>query len=548
MKHYFSYFNEVFHSQWEKPAISDFDGDISYTYGELAERVARLGVLYELLGLHAGDKIAICGRNSSHWALGYISIAAFKGVVVSILQDFKGEDIQGLINHSDAQILLVGPYVWKTLQPEKMPNLRVIISLTDFSILYTNDPSYSDVVERAEAAFAERYPKGFHREDLAFPTDNMDDLALINYTSGSTGMPKGVMLTYRSLSSNVEQGMYVLPNKCGEEVVSMLPLAHAYGQLSDFLLQLASGCHVYYLRKSPTPTTLMKAFQAVHPYMIVTVPLVIEKLYKKSIQPIIQKPVMRKLWNLPLTAPFIRRTVCKKLMKAFGGNVRYFLCGGAAINPEVERCLMDIHFPLTIGYGMTECGPLVSGTPPKKFVARSSGQILPNMEAKVVPLEEGNPCGEIYVRGANVMLGYYKNDAATREVMMDDGWMKTGDLGIIDDKHYIFLKGRNKNMILGASGQNIYPEEIEDKLNNLEGVVESIVVERDGRLYGLVFPDYSKDGNPDKGEKSILEMMKDNLKKLNKMLPSYSKVSNIEIMDKEFEKTPKKSIKRFLYK
>ncbi len=548
MRHYFSYFNEVFHSQWEKPAISDFDGDISYTYGELAERVARLGVLYELLGLHAGDKIAICGRNSSHWALGYISIAAFKGVVVSILQDFKGEDIQGLINHSDAQILLVGPYIWKTLQPEKMPNLRVIISLTDFSILYTNDPSYSDVVERAEAAFAERYPKGFHREDLAFPTDNMDDLALINYTSGSTGMPKGVMLTYRSLSSNVEQGMYVLPNKCGEEVVSMLPLAHAYGQLSDFLLQLASGCHVYYLRKSPTPTTLMKAFQAVHPYMIVTVPLVIEKLYKKSIQPIIQKPVMRKLWNLPLTAPFIRRTVCKKLMKAFGGNVRYFLCGGAAINPEVERCLMDIHFPLTIGYGMTECGPLVSGTPPKKFVARSSGQILPNMEAKVVPLEEGNPCGEIYVRGANVMLGYYKNDAATREVMMDDGWMKTGDLGIIDDKHYIFLKGRNKNMILGASGQNIYPEEIEDKLNNLEGVVESIVVERDGRLYGLVFPDYSKDGNPDKGEKSILEMMKDNLKKLNEMLPSYSKVSNIEIMDKEFEKTPKKSIKRFLYK
>lgn len=548
MKHYFSYFNEVFHSQWEKPAISDFDGDISYTYGELAERVAKLGVLYELLGLHAGDKIAICGRNSSHWALGYISIAAFKGVVVSILQDFKGEDIQGLINHSDAQILLVGPYVWKTIQPDKMPNLRVIISLTDFSILYTNDPSYSDVVERAEAAFAERYPTGFHRENLSFPTDNIDDLALINYTSGSTGMPKGVMLTYRSLSSNVEQGMYVLPNKCGEEVVSMLPLAHAYGQLSDFLLQLASGCHVYYLRKSPTPTTLMKAFQAVHPYMIVTVPLVIEKLYKKSIQPIIQKPLMRKLWNLPLTAPFIRRTVCKKLMKAFGGNVRYFLCGGAAINPEVERCLMDIHFPLTIGYGMTECGPLVSGTPPKKFVARSSGQILPNMEAKVVPLEEGNPCGEIYVRGANVMLGYYKNDAATREVMMDDGWMKTGDLGIIDDKHYIFLKGRNKNMILGASGQNIYPEEIEDKLNNLEGVVESIVVERDGRLYGLVFPDYSKDGNPDKGEKSILEMMKDNLKKLNEMLPSYSKVSNIEIMDKEFEKTPKKSIKRFLYK
>lgn len=548
MKHYFSYFNEVFKSQWDKPAVSDFDGEISYTYGEAAEKVARLGVLYEVLGLQAGDKMAICGRNSAHWAIGYISIAAFRGVVVSVLQDFKGEYIQGLVNHSDAKILLVGPHVWKVLDPQKMPNLKVIVSLQDFSILYATDSVYADAVERAETLFSERYPDGYRQEDLDFPTDNLDDLALINYTSGSTGDPKGVMLSYRSLSSNVEQAMLVLPNKYGEEEVSMLPLAHAYGQLGDFLLQLATGCHVYYLQKSPTPTTLMKAFQQVHPYMIITVPLVIEKIYKKSIQPIVQKPLMRKLWNMPLTASFIRRKVKAKLMKAFGGNVRYFLCGGAAINPEVERCLMDMHFPLTVGYGMTECGPLVSGTKPKKFVARSSGQILPDMEAKVVPLEDGNPLGEIYVRGANVMLGYYKNEQATKEVMTEDGWMKTGDLGTIDKQKYIFLKGRNKNMILGASGQNIYPEEIEDKLNNLEGVVESIVVERDGRLYGLVFPDYSKDGNPEKGEKSILEVMKDNLKKLNDMLPSYSKISKIELMEKEFEKTPKKSIKRFLYK
>ncbi len=548
MKHYFAYFNDVFRTQWDKPAISNFDGDISYTYGEFAAKVAQLDVLYELLGIQRGDKIAICGRNSANWALGYISIAAYKAVVVSILQDFKGEDIQGLVNHSDAQVLLVGPYVWKTIHPEAMTNLKVVISLQDFSILYSQNDEYNDVVERAAQLFATRYPNGYHKEDLHFPTDNLDDLALINYTSGSTGAPKGVMLSYRSLSNNVEQGMYVLPNKYGEEEVSMLPLAHAYGQLADFLLQLATGCHVYYLQKSPTPTTLMHAFQQVHPYMIITVPLVIEKLYKKSIQPILQRPIIRKLWNMPLTAPFIRRTVRKKLMKAFGGNVRYFLCGGAAINPEVERCLMDIHFPLTIGYGMTECGPLVSGTRPKKFIARSSGQILMNMEAKVVPIEEGNPIGEIYVRGANVMMGYYKNEEATRSVMTDDGWMKTGDLGIIDKKGYIFLKGRNKNMILGASGQNIYPEEIEDKLNNLEGVVESIVVEREGRLYGLVFPDYSKDGDTEKGERSLLEIMKDNLKKLNEMLPSYSKVSKLEMMEKEFEKTPKRSIKRFLYK
>lgn len=548
MKHYLSYFNEAFKTQWDAPAVSDFDGEVNYTYGEVAQKVARLGVLYEVLGIKPGDKMAICGRNSAHWAVGYISIAAFRGVVVSILQDFKGEDIQGLVNHSDAQVLLVGPYVWKVLDPTKMPNLKVIISLSDFSILYTSNPDYADALKKADAVYAERFPKGYSKDDLNFPTDNLDDLALINYTSGSTGDPKGVMLSYRSLSSNVEQAMLVLPNKYGEEEVSMLPLAHAYGQLGDFLLQLATGCHVYYLQKSPTPTTLMKAFRQVHPYMIITVPLVIEKIYKKSIQPIVQKSLIKKLWNMPLTAPFIRRTVKKKLMKAFGGNVRYFLCGGAAINPEVERCLMDMHFPLTVGYGMTECGPLVSGAKPKKFVARSGGQILPNMEAKVVPLEEGNPVGEIYVRGANVMLGYYKNEQATHAVMSDDGWMKTGDLGVIDAQKYIFLKGRNKNMILGASGQNIYPEEIEDKLNNLEGVVESIVVERDGRLYGLVFPDYSKGGNPEKGERSILEVMKDNLKKLNEMLPTYSKISKIELMDKEFEKTPKKSIKRFLYK
>lgn len=546
IKHYFSYFNDSFKSQWDQPAITDYDGDCNYTYGQVAQKVALFGALFEKLGLKAGDKMAICGRNSANWVISYLAIAAYKGVIVSVLQDFKAEDIHGLVNHSDAKILFVGPYVWKNLKAEAMPNLQIIISIEDFSILYAKDPSVLAIANQREELFRQKYPNGFRKEDLNFPTDNLEDLALINYTSGSTGAPKGVMLSYKSLSSNVEAAMLVLPNKPREEEVSMLPLAHMYGQLGDFLYQLASGCHVYYLRRSPTPSILLQAFQAVHPYMIITVPMVIEKIYKKSLAPFVNRPLVKKLWRNPFCGPSIRKIVKNKLMKAFGGNIRYFLCGGAALNPEVESCLMDIHFPLSVGYGLTECGPLVSGSKPKKFVARSGGRILPNMEAKVVPLEDGNSeVGEIYVRGAHVMMGYYKNEEATQAVMTEDGWMRTGDLGVINQYNYIFLRGRNKNMILGASGQNIYPEEIEDKLNNLAGVAESLVVERSGRLYALVFPDYAANKNADK---SILEMMRENLKKLNDMLPSFSKVSDIEVMEHEFEKTPKKSIKRFLYK
>lgn len=548
IRHYFSYLQDSVKSYWEKPAITDYDGECSYTYGELARKTAELGILFRLLGLKAGDKMAICGRNSANWVVSYLSIAAFRGVVVSVLQDFKSEDIHGLVNHSDAKILLVGPYVWKNLDATAMPNLKAIVSIEDFSIIHTADSSLKETASQLVSVFAQTYPNGYGKDNVDFPTDNIDDLALINYTSGSTGDPKGVMLSYRNLSSNVEQARGVLPNKAGEEEVSMLPLAHMYGQLGDFLYQLCTGCHVYYLRKSPTPTTLLKAFQQVHPYMVITVPLVMEKIYKKSIYPVVSKSLFKKLWKSPIAGAFIKKQVKKKLMKAFGGNIRYFLCGGAALNPEVEKCLMDIHFPITIGYGMTECGPLVSGSKPEHFRARSCGQILPNMEAKTVPLEEGSEVGEIYVRGANVMMGYYKNEEATQAVMTDDGWMRTGDLGTIDKDNYIYLRGRNKNMILGASGQNIYPEEIEDKLNNLEGVTESIVVERNGRLIGLVFPDYGLDGNTDEGEKSLMDIMKENLQKLNEMLPSYSKVSKIELMEHEFEKTPKKSIKRFLYK
>ncbi len=544
-KHLFQYFNEVFPRRWELPALSDYKGKVSYTYGEVAENVARLGVMMEELGVEKGDKIAMCGRNSANWAVSYLGISIYGGVIVSILQDFKGEDVQGLVNHSDATLMFVGPYVWKTLDPATMPKLKAIISIEDFSLLYAPDQEAVQAkIDGVEAAFQAKYPKGFSPADVNYRTDNLDDLMLINYTSGSTGTPKGVMLSYRNLSNNVANAIYALPNQECEEVVSMLPLAHMYGQLGEFLFQICTGCHVYFLTKTPTPALLLQALADVKPYIMITVPLVIEKIYKKSIYPVISKGVIRAIWHVPGLGHAIRAVVRKKLMKAFGGNIRYLLLGGAALNPEAERALLDMRFPLTIGYGMTECAPLITGSHPKKFKYRSTGQVLPGMEAKLDnPNAEG--VGEILVRGANVMMGYYKNEEATKAAFTEDGWMHTGDLGYIDKQNFIYLRGRNKNMILGASGQNIYPEEIEDKLNNQAGVVESVVVERDGKLIGLVFPDLNE---VEKSEMSITEFMKENLAKLNALLPKYSQVHDIEVVEKEFEKTPKKSIKRFLYK
>ncbi len=544
-KHLFQYFNEVFPRRWEVPALSDYKGTVSYTYGEVATQVARLGVMMEQLGVKQGDKVAMCGRNSANWAVSYLGISIYGGVIVSILQDFKGEDVQGLVNHSDATLMFVGPYVWKTLDPAAMPNLKAIISIEDFSLLYAPDQEAVQAkLDGVEAAFQAKYPNGFTKEDVNYRTDNLDDLMLINYTSGSTGTPKGVMLSYRNLSNNVANAIYALPNQECEEIVSMLPLAHMYGQLGEFLFQICTGCHVYFLTKTPTPALLLQALADVKPYIMITVPLVIEKIYKKSIYPVISKGFIRAIWHVPGLGHAIRAVVRKKLMKAFGGNIRYLLLGGAALNPEAERALLDMKFPLTIGYGMTECAPLITGSHPKKFKYRSTGKVLPGMEAKLDnPNAEG--VGEILVRGANVMMGYYKNPEATAAALDSEGWLHTGDLGCIDKQNFIYLRGRNKNMILGASGQNIYPEEIEDKLNNQAGVVESVVVERDGKLIGLVFPDLNE---VEKSELSLTDFMKENLAKLNALLPKYSQVHDIEVVEKEFEKTPKKSIKRFLYK
>lgn len=552
IKHYFDIICEQIRNRWEEKALTDYvdtpshaTGDEQdYTFGTMAIQVLRLHKLFDQLGLKAGDKIALAGRNCANWAVAYLAVASYRGVIVSILQDFAPEDICNLLRHSESKALFVGSFIWKDLKHmDNLPELDAVISLTNFGVLRMKEQSLPmlNIAERRTTAKDEVLKQlDALCADL---NQHHDDMTLINYTSGSTGSPKGVMLPYKAMSNNVAIAHDVLPCKGGQTVVSMLPLAHMYGQLAEFLYPISGGNHVYFLTRTPTPTLLLKAFKDVQPYLIVTVPLVIEKIYRKQIFPILNHKAMQIGWHTPGIGRLLKVIVKKNLKKAFGGNIIYFLCGGAAINPDVEKCLMDIHFPISVGYGMTECGPLIGGAIPKRFVARSGGQVVMNMEAKIDnPNAEG--IGEILVRGANVMLGYYKNEEATRAAFTEDGWMRTGDLGYIDKHNFIFLKGRNKTMMLGPSGQNIYPEEIEDKLNNLNAVVESVVVERDGKLVALVFPDYDWKAE----DKTITDLMKENLAELNKRLPSFSQITSIELQGKEFEKTPKKSIKRFLYK
>ena len=544
-KHYLNYLTDVMSLQWNDPALTDYNEEHEYTFGELAIEILRLHVLFEQLGIKKGDKIALAGSNCANWAVAYLAIAAYEGVCVSILQDFTAEDIAHLLEHSDSELLFVGPYVWKDLQNQKMPaKLKAALSLEDWRPLFAAEGVSVPDSKAWDAAYKTKYPHGIEPEDISFTADP-DILSLINYTSGSTGSPKGVMLNGRSLSNNVEVGMKMLPVDPGQRLVSMLPLAHMFGQICELLYPLCSGTHIYFLTKSPTPSILLKALKDVQPYLVVTVPLVIEKIYKQKLDPTLSKWAIRSFWNVPIIGDLLKSRVKSGLRNAFGGKLRYFICGGAAMNPVVEKCLMDIHFPLSIGYGMTECGPLIGGNPPKYFKARTGGVPVMNMEVKI---DEPNQAGigEILVKGENVMMGYYKNPEATAAAFTEDGWLRTGDLGRLDKKKNIYIKGRCKTMFLGASGQNIYPEEIEDKLNNQEAVGESLIVERDGKLVALVFPDETLTKRMTLAE--IQALMRANLEKLNSLIPSYSRVANIEVQDKPFEKTPKRSIKRFLYK
>ena len=548
-KHYLTYLQDTIKRCWDAPALADLDNPTKYSYAELAAQIARLHVTFERLGIQKGDKIALCGRNCSNWGVTFLAIESYGAVVVSILPDFTGEGIHNLVNHSDASLLYVGPNVRNKIKPEEMPALKGVVFMDDFTMYHSASEEVAAAYASADEAFSQKYPHGVSKQDVNYPTDNLSELALINYTSGTTSAPKGVMLSHENLSGNIEFAFSVITRKDDEKVVSMLPVAHMFGLAFEFLYQVCSGSSTYFLTKAPTPSALMRAFAQVHPYMILTVPLVIEKIIKKSVFPVIHKPVMKVLWNTPIIKNIIRRKVNEKLMGAFGGKLRYLIIGGAALNQEVEQVLRDIKFCYCVGYGMTECGPIISYEDQKKFVFHSCGKGLPWCHVRIDSDDPQHKEGEVQVQGVNIMMGYYKNEEATKAVFTEDGWMRTGDLGVLDAEGNLFLRGRSKNMILGPSGQNIYPEEIEDKLNNMPGVVESVVVEREGKLVALVFPDNTPEGHKLlNGESTFQKLMEENRLTLNKQLPQYSQIAAVELVASEFEKTPKRSIKRFMYK
>lgn len=546
-KHYLTYLQETMSKKWDSLAMTDLDGDNKYTYAELASEIEKLHVTWKESGIKEGDKIALCGRNCANWGLLFLAVETYNAVVVSILPDFTAEGIYSLVDHSEAVLLYVGPNVKKKIDATQMKGLRATIFMDDMTIVESDD-KFRAIYEKSDEIFKKAYPNGVQLSDVKYPTDNFDRLAIINYTSGSTGNPKGVMLTHLSISGNVEFASVRIPHRPGDTVLSMLPIAHMFGLMFEFIYQICEGAEIYFLTQAPTPTVLMKAFAQVKPFMILTVPLVIEKIVKKGVLPKISSPLMKVLWKTPGIKNVIRGKVKEGLDKTFGNRLRYLIIGGAALNGEVEQVLHDIKFQYCVGYGMTECGPLISYEDPWTYSFHSCGKEIPQCHVRIDSEEPTKKDGEIQVKGINVMIGYYKNEEATKAVFTEDGWMRTGDLGVMDKAGNIYIHGRSKNMILGPSGQNIYPEELEDKLNSMPCVVESIVVERDHKLVALIYPDTSADGKKQQGTKTITELMEENRVTVNKDLPQYSQISAIELVASEFEKTPKRSIKRYLYK
>ncbi len=549
VKHFFEYFNERIPQNWNEPALTDFDGDKNYTFGQMAEKMVKLQTLLHEAGLQRGDKVVICSKNCANWAISFLSIAANEGVIVSIMDAFVGGDIEKLINHSDAKAIFAGESVWAKVNIENLPNIELALSTENFELLYAKTKQQSEAYEQYKQVFKNKYPKGFSKDDVMLPTNNMDDLMIINYTSGTTSAPKGVMLSYRAISANVHYSQETIPNHAGWTEVCMLPLAHMFGMTIEFLYQVAGGCHVYFLSKTPSPTVLMRAYAETKPYMILTVPLVLEKIFKAKIFPALDKPVVKFLWNTPVLCKIVEKKIYNQLMQAFGGNLIWLITGGAPINAEVEKVFRRIKFPFVVGYGMTEAGPLICYDHWYNEVQGCCGKVVDRCELRIDSKDPENIVGEILFRGEHLMMGYYKNEQATKAAIDDEGWLHTGDLGTMDKAGNLFIKGRSKALILSSNGQNIYPEELEDKLNNCPGVIESVVVGRnDSRLVALIYPDYSLESKGELNGKTLEQLMHENLKKVNQQLPGYAKISDFELVKEEFEKTPKRSIRRFLYK
>lgn len=536
-------YTEAFHTNWDAPAFTDFEGE-SFTYKDVAKIIKSLHLFYQLTGLQRGDKIAVLGRNSAHWGSVFLSAISAGLVIVPVLPDFNKTDTNHIINHSESKIVIGAKSLLSKIDLEHSEHLKMIVCLDDFSFYSAKD---ENLQYKLNDGFQYYKENDLSREAFVFEEWEREEMCVISYTSGTSGFTKGVMIPERSLVSNIVFAREHMPLKPGDKIVSFLPMAHVYGLLFEFLFPVTLGCHITFLSKIPSPAIITRVFGEVKPHLILSVPLVIEKIYKKRLLPTLQKPVIKIMLALPLVSGFILKKIKSKLLETFGGRFFEIVIGGAPLSADVEKFFKRIKFPFTIGYGMTECGPLISYEAWDKTMPQSAGTLVDRMEVRIDSNDPYNEVGEIQVRGENVMLGYFKNEKATKEAFTNDGWMKTGDLGVIDKNNFIYIKGRSKNMLLGPSGQNIYPEEIEAKLCNQNYVAECVVVDRDHKLVALVYPDHEALKADKIADAEIGNIMEENRKKVNGEIPKYEQITRIELVTEEFDKTPKKNIKRFKY-
>lgn len=547
MEHYFARLQNAIRLYWDKPAVCNYRGE-TFSYGQLATQIERFHIFFEACGLKKGDRIAICAKNTARMAVSFLSVNTYETVVVPILSDFTPESVNHLVDHSESQMLFTDSDIWAKLDKSKMPLVKAVISVNDFTLLYADNDEVKKAYAAISETFASRYPMGFTGENVTYNTDNWDDLDLINYTSGTTSAPKGVMLTYKALSATIDFGQRYIPSSDKFRMVSMLPMAHMYGLVYEFLYPLCNGTSITFLGKTPSPSLLLSAMHDVRPYLLITVPLVMEKVFKSAIKPVLDKPVMKVLTRIPGINSLIFKKIREKLLSALGGNLQMIIMGGAPLNPEVEKWFKRIGLPYTVGYGMTEAAPLLAYEACTSYVPGSCGR---SVDCAIVRIDSEDPqhvVGEIQAKGDNVCIGYYKNPEATAAAFTEDGFLKTGDLGIIDANGNIFIRGRSKSMILSANGQNIYPEEVEAVVNNQDYVVESVVVDRAGKLVALVYLDEDAMKKAGLDEETVADLHETIRINANKALPSYSLLQKVEVVDKPFEKTPKMSIKRFMYK
>ena len=534
-------------NHWDLPAFSDYEGH-TYHYKDVARRIEKFHIILEHAGIKKGDKVALVGRNSSNWAICFFGILAYGAVAVPILHDFKPDNIHHIVNHSESKAVLAANSNWENMNDAKMPDVKLFMMLDNFSVIKSKNKETFTVRERINEYFGKKYPRSFTSADVKYHVEKPEELAVLNYTSGTTSFSKGVMIPYRSLWSNTQYAYDNIPFiHAGDNFVCMLPMAHMYGLAFEILNGINKGCHIHFLTRTPSPRIIAESFMNIKPTLILAVPLIIEKIIKSKVFPELEKPLTRFLLKVPFIEKKLLEIVAAKLTASFGGNFKQIVIGGAGLNKDVENFLRSINFPYTVGYGMTESGPLIAYEQWDTYKAGSCGRVVDRMEAKIDSEDPVNTVGEILVRGTNVMLGYYKNPEATKSSFTKDGWLRTGDLGTIDEDGFIYIKGRSKTMILGPSGQNIYPEEIEQQLNNMAYVAESLIVSQNGKLVALIYPDWEQVDKQGIDHNKIEILMQENIKDLNELLPGYSKISGIKMYQEEFEKTPKRSIKRYLY-